>query len=53
MDCEVEVLEGWGQKTYVYHKAFIVEEEAKEYAKQLKESAKFIRAYISVNINKN
>lgn len=37
----------------VFHKSFIKEKDAEEFEKQLKESAKFIGAWVNVYITKN
>ena len=44
---------GWGDNVAKYHKSFIDEKEAKEFRKQLKESAGFIKAYIYTDMYKN
>jgi hypothetical protein len=44
---------GWGNDTLRSAKSFIKDEDAKEFEKQLKESAKFINAWISVERKKN
>lgn len=48
-----EVKTGWSNQTEVHHKAFVVESEAMEFRKQLIESAKFIKAWISTDMYKN
>ncbi len=50
---EWKVKTGWSNDTKVSHKCFINELEAKEFEKQLKESAKFINAWIETNFYKN
>jgi hypothetical protein len=48
-----EVLNGWSGKTDSYHKVIINENDAKEFEKQLKESAKFIKCWIRTNVYRN
>jgi hypothetical protein len=48
-----EVKTGWSNATERYYKSFIIESEADEFKNQLRESAKFINAYICVGKNKN
>ena len=60
---EIEVLESWTVKWlvktgrydehYVYHKAFINENMAKNYEKQLIESAKFLKCWVKTELYKN
>ncbi len=47
------VNEGWSGKLDTYSKVFIKKEDAKEFKKQLKESAKFINAYIQIELITN
>jgi len=47
-----KVLEGWHNAKIIYHEVFIYKDDAEEFKKQLEESAKFIKAYISVSISK-
>lgn len=44
---------GWGNEKFTQHKVFIKREDAKEFEKQLNESAKFIGAWISTEIKTN
>ena len=47
------VLTGWSNNTKCYNKCFVKIEDAKEFRKQLEESAKFINAYIETSLIKN
>lgn len=44
---------GWSDDVKVYHKCIINEIDAKEFKKQLEESAKFIGAWIRVEMYRN
>lgn len=48
-----EVKRGWSDECKTYHKVFIHEHDAYEFKKQLEASAKFIRAWIITELNKN
>lgn len=48
-----EVKNGWSNNTDRFSKVFIKEEDAREFRKQLTESAKFIRAWINTALSKN
>jgi hypothetical protein len=50
---EWHVKTGWSGDVAKYNKAFINKNEAKEFEKQLEESAGFINAYIYTNMRKN
>jgi len=48
-----QVREGWANNTLNYNKVFIDKNEAIEFVSNLKEAAKFIGAWISVELNRN
>lgn len=48
-----EVKTGWSDNTKVSHKCIISEKDAKEFKKQLEESAKFIGAWIRTDMYRN
>jgi len=48
-----EVKTGWCDSTKVAHKVFVNNDDAKEFEKQLTESAKFLGCWTQTSINKN
>jgi hypothetical protein len=44
---------GWSDRVHTQHKVFIKEAHAKEFEKQLKESAKFIGCWINTDLIRN
>ena len=48
-----EVKTGWADATAQYHKVFIDINEAREFKKQVEESAKFINAWVSTSLYEN
>jgi hypothetical protein len=48
-----EIKTGWSGDSEEYHKVIIDEKEAKEFRKQLEESAKFIKSWINTKMYKN
>lgn len=44
---------GWSDNYATKHKVFIKEDDAKEFRKQLEESASFIGCWISTSLNRN
>lgn len=48
-----QVKSGWSNDTNKYSKVFIKIDDAKEFEKQLNESAKFIKCWIDTSLRKN